>query len=394
MPDSTRAHQIGPHDTLLHVGPHKTGTTAVQGALHGCRDALQQQGVSVPGDKPLHDDAGRVVTEFASTTGLALPPASTWPNLVELVRATPGRSAICSEFFDVAVGKHAQRIVDDLGRDRLHIVITAVPLESLFPSNWQQRVRGRAAATFDSWLTQTFNDLDAAKETIFWRRQRTDAHVQRWIDLVGVDRVHLVIGDKNQPRQLFDSFEDLLGVTRGTLQPHANKQNRSLTWPEAEFLRRINELAKERKWSGPTHARFARMGAAHGILDGRPADPSEPRITVPRWARERLHTLATEMVANLEASGIHIAGDPATLIPNLDADVSEPEPVTSIGLELAAQAVMGTAEAGGAGILREKSMTRRMLKDYPGVSSAPTDLLLAEIKKRARAKVNRTLRRG
>jgi hypothetical protein len=34
---------------LLHIGPHKTGSTAVQGAFHLARERLAAQGVVYPG---------------------------------------------------------------------------------------------------------------------------------------------------------------------------------------------------------------------------------------------------------------------------------------------------------------------------------------------------------
>ena len=34
---------------LVHIGPHKTGTTAIQGALHLARERLAAQGVVYPG---------------------------------------------------------------------------------------------------------------------------------------------------------------------------------------------------------------------------------------------------------------------------------------------------------------------------------------------------------
>ena len=34
---------------LLHIGPHKTGTTAIQGALHLARERLTAEGVVYPG---------------------------------------------------------------------------------------------------------------------------------------------------------------------------------------------------------------------------------------------------------------------------------------------------------------------------------------------------------
>ena len=36
---------------LIHIGPHKTGTTALQWAMHVARDSLHEQGVHYAGDR-------------------------------------------------------------------------------------------------------------------------------------------------------------------------------------------------------------------------------------------------------------------------------------------------------------------------------------------------------
>ena len=40
---------LEPGTRLLHIGPHKTGTTAIQGALHLARGRLAAAGVVYPG---------------------------------------------------------------------------------------------------------------------------------------------------------------------------------------------------------------------------------------------------------------------------------------------------------------------------------------------------------
>jgi hypothetical protein len=40
---------LEPGARLLHIGPHKTGTTAIQGALHLARERLAVEGVAYPG---------------------------------------------------------------------------------------------------------------------------------------------------------------------------------------------------------------------------------------------------------------------------------------------------------------------------------------------------------
>lgn len=369
---------IGHNGLLLHIGPHKSGTSAIQGALHR-EGVLLEQGVTVVGTHWFQSKAARAVTEFSRTPGMEPGTAADWDRLVRTCRAVTGRQVISTEYFDIANTRQAQRIVSDLGPERVHVVVTAAPLTSVLPSNWQQRLRTRFTGTLDDWLTTIFDDHDANNPTIFWRRQRLDWQVERWAEAVGLDRVHVVVVNKDRRRQLFDAFEDLLGLPRETLQPNELKNNSSLRWSEAELLRQINLAAAEEKWTDTTHARFARLGAARG-MDERKAASGDPAIQLPTWAFEKAAEIASLMAENLRASGVHIIGDLATLIPVTPTAAAEP--VTTIDVQTAVSAVLGTARAGGAGILHEKYVRPGDLKQYPGVSSAPTPLLTEELARR------------
>ena len=50
---------------LLHIGPQKTGSTAIQGALHEARDAIREHGVVYPGPDAKPRDAAEVGLGFS-----------------------------------------------------------------------------------------------------------------------------------------------------------------------------------------------------------------------------------------------------------------------------------------------------------------------------------------
>lgn len=379
---ASHAALIGDHGVLLHVGPHKSGTSAVQTALHGAKDDLGRQGVLVPGRHRLHSRAARAATEMTRTPGMEPGTPADWDRLVSITREFAGRVAISSEYFDAADRTQADRIATDLDRERLHVVVTAVPLTSVLPSNWQQLVRVRHRQSFDNWLQQVFDRHDAGERTLFWRRQRIDWLVDLWVETVGADRVHLVIGDKARPRQLYEGFEDLLGLRRESLHAQGRGTNRSLRWPEVELLRQINTVARKQGWDDATHARFARLGASRGMLARSQFGPDAGPIRLPAWAHERATEISATMNERLGASGIHVIGDLSTLITPPTPEAELPPPVTHVDLETAVNAVMGTARAGGAGILQEKYVGPENLNDYPGISSAPTELLQSELRRR------------
>lgn len=128
MTNSDAVVPIGPRGVLLHVGPHKTGTTAIQGSLAAAREELAARGVLYPGKTRSQADAARVASGFASPIGSALPPRRHWDGLVAEVAAAFGRVVISSEYFDVVLPDRGREIVAELGGEAVDVVITASPL--------------------------------------------------------------------------------------------------------------------------------------------------------------------------------------------------------------------------------------------------------------------------
>src|ERR687890_430374 len=80
---------------LLHIGPHKTGTTTVQAAFHQNRAALAAQGVHYAGST-----GHPRVAAMAAATGKALATSQLsagmdrWRELVEEVAASQARATV------------------------------------------------------------------------------------------------------------------------------------------------------------------------------------------------------------------------------------------------------------------------------------------------------------
>ena len=85
---------------LLHIGPHKTGTTTLQAAFHQSRDALEAQGVHYAGRR-----AHSMVAAMAASLPRALPthsaaPIERWEELLaEIHASTADQVVVSSEFY-------------------------------------------------------------------------------------------------------------------------------------------------------------------------------------------------------------------------------------------------------------------------------------------------------
>ena len=303
---------------LVHIGPHKTGTTTIQAAFHASRDALAAQGVVYAGGgrRPI---MAVLALRGARARRAAVPEIRHWSGLVDEARAANGRVVISNEAFADASPRAIARLVKDLGRDRIHVVATLRPLASILPSQWQQFVKGGLTVSFDDWLREVIDPNDPKRRRVFWRRHQHHELVARWADAVGADRVTVIVLD-DDPARLPGLFEGLLGLRDGTLAEHATMRNRSLTWPETEAIRTINMAFRAAGYPPALQTQLVARGIARHLLRREP-DPAEPRTDVPSWAVERVAMVGREIVTGLLASRVRILGDVDRLL-----RVPEPHP--------------------------------------------------------------------
>jgi hypothetical protein len=335
---------------LLHIGPHKTGTTALQAALWGARDELRRQGVLYPGPTRNPANAVRAVTGRAGPYGGEdPPPIALWSALVrEIDRAPEPRVVVSSEFFAAADSDAIARVVRDLERSRIHVAVTLRPLVRILPSMWQQNVQTGRTASFESWLEGVFREPPKTPNQAFWRLHRHDELVRRWADAVGADRVTVVVLDERDRGRLLRVFEAFLGLRAGTLTLDDDLANRSLTLPEVEAVREFNRAFAEAALPQEVHSRVMRYGAAQLMKRRRPG-ANEPRVAVPGWAVERATRAQREIVDGIGRLGVRVVGDLGRL-----ADSTAPEPTQdgavdpAIAREVAASMAMGVLVASGA----------------------------------------------
>ncbi len=296
---------------LLHLGFHKTGTTALQSAFAASRPALLEHGVLYPGRRRSHHPAAMAMTRRTWGVGREGgwdPDPRDWDRLARAAVRHPGRVLISSESFALTPDDAAARMVADLGSDRVHVVFTLRPMAALLSSSWQQYLKSGWTTTYDQWLQQITAELEpGARRSGFWLRNDYPAIVGRWADLVGAERVHLVCLDGSDRGFLLRTFRGLLDLPEGVVDERAADSNRSMTAAEAELLRSLNEVTAD--WDWPTYQRTIRTGAAAGMVESRRPDPSEPPIITPAEVLARVAAHGREVATELARLGVVVHGD-------------------------------------------------------------------------------------
>lgn len=296
---------------LLHIGPRKTGTTAIQGALRDQRTQLGARGILYPGSGIAQNGAGIALI----VRGDERP----WDKVVNQVHSWSGRAVVSSENLEWASQEQATRIVSDLGSSS-RIVITLRHLSQMVPSLWQQAIRmGGLNVSFSDWV-----DTFLSGEIPRWHQGRYDRLVQRWADIVGPDRVVVLPIPAGRMEALSRGFENLLDLPRNYLPLH--RSNRSLTYQEAEVLR-LRNLAAESRGLGPlddlSGSRMIEM------IDARVPLPGEQRIQIPPRSVASIERLQVEITEGIHASNVQVLGDLddiSSLSPSVQTRTSPKEP--------------------------------------------------------------------
>jgi hypothetical protein len=333
---------------LLHIGPQKTGSTAIQAAMHAAREALAEHGVFYPGPGRRPIEAGWAVLGAGAPLGRPTPRIERWTELVDATRAT-ALARVCVSNEDLSRGddRAVERILGDLGPDRVHLVYVARRYDRLLPSHWQERLKARMTWSYGDFLAHVLDDAQRAswEWRLMWESQSVAGVVERWSRWVPPERITVVVLEDGDRAFLPRVFEDLLDLPRGLLAPPTTRDNRSYTFPEAEALRRINELTTAEGWSGGRYLRLVRRGVAIRWTNSarHPDDPPIPGL--PAWALARVADLADAQVDQIRGSGVRVVGDPDQLrVRDRVAPYDGPLQLDSVRADLLARAVLDTID--------------------------------------------------
>jgi hypothetical protein len=314
LPEGTR---------LLHIGPHKTGTTSLQNSIRANREEILRQGVyyGAPEGKLASNRIARSLLKMSFKRPGEVPGYEEWEDQVARVRTTTAKRVIVSgEEFSNCETKEIKTLIRDLDKERVHVVVTVRPLAKVLPSQWQLDLQGSfTVGSFDDWLRWTLKPTGLRGLAValgiphpFWFRHRHDQLVNRWAREVGAERVTVVVADDRDHRVLLRAFEAMLGLTDGTLLPVDGKSNPSLSVEEVAIILRTQEILMERGLIFAERVRSRQI--QRRLLTQRPRDPNDSKIVIPEWAVESVREASQKIHDGLLASGVRIIGDPSLLL--------------------------------------------------------------------------------
>jgi hypothetical protein len=300
---------------FLHVGFHKTGTTSLQDALNRHRAELLTQGLVYPKTRRF-----RAHHEFAWSAGqrgwgwkqFGGSQAGPGParRMFRLIRSSKKDVIISSEFLSELTPEKIKKLVSSIGDKDLRVIFTVRPVAKILPSSYQQEVKNGSKLTFDRWLERV---LDPEKEnrnkTRFWTRHSHHIEIAKWAEVVGRDRISVIISDEAEPDFLTTSFLNIVGAdTSRFIESDKDVINRSMDLAEVELLRRINEKF-DRTQGWDEYVVGIRSTLVKTWTQSPLSENSPGRLANPEIFKEAIDQKARQVTEGIRSLGVEVIGD-------------------------------------------------------------------------------------
>jgi hypothetical protein len=394
---------VPPGHILLHIGPYKTGSTALQSALFARREELAAYGVAYPGRWRRLFRQGHALMGWAPR-GHEVPPESVWDDFAAEVRAVAdrGEQRVClstEDFGRLRRHSRSEKIAADLGAERLHVVAVARAYHRLLPSHWQERVKSHETRSYDAWLHELLegDETDEAHRS-FWTSHDVEWMASMWLDVIGPDRFTLVVTDDTDHSLLPHTVESMLGLPAGMLASD-QVSNASLSRNAVEMLRRLNEEFERHGWSERDYTRLVQQGMVPALQEAGRQGDDVGGVPLPSWAQPLVAERSARRIKVIESLGVRVVGDLDCLRLPEQPTVDEPAP-GSVSVAAAATALGGVVGAA----LAQPSPTpspkpspkpgERRPGKAPAVAATSSRDLLGEVWRRQRRRFRPRARRG
>lgn len=301
---------------FLHIGTMKAATTYLQSLFDVNRERLAEQGVLWQSSQ-LNQEA---ILDFQGSPMASPTHAGSWPKLRDGVRAADGDVLMSMELLARLPQRRIKRLVEALDVEELHVILTVRDLMRIAPSAWQETTQNRGTEPWASWIEKVCTADPRPREgrLDFWQHHYLPSIIESWSEVVPVSRIHLVTipQQRSDSSAVWERFASVIGVDPEGFVEHSFS-NAALGGTSAELMRRLNLRTEDMRF--PQYRWGFKSVLAKRTLAERAK--SEPRPTIPLELQRRLHKTAGAMIDDVRASGVHVVGDLAELVP---AEPSEP----------------------------------------------------------------------
>lgn len=232
---------------FIHIGFHKTGSTALQNFLVLNRVEFQKQGVLYPGNTENHFSITKELREI--TNPFLNKKTQVYQIFKEILNKSNNYSKfiLSSEGFcnneEIIIPALIKALTNFKIKAKVKIIIYLRPQESWLESSYQQTIKDRSTRSVN-----TFKQHHTSENYLNYCNYY--ARINIWASNFGKENIIIIPYNLNQPKNIiYDNFIETVGITMNSsfIYPSKLKTNVALHHHYIEFLRLLNIIKIEDK---------------------------------------------------------------------------------------------------------------------------------------------------
>jgi transcriptional regulator with XRE-family HTH domain len=243
---------------ILHIGVHRTGSTAIQRALHANRDALQAQGFHYALDSENHTWMAFLIDQGPSSA------ADIVDRLVEDSLGTSANTIIVSGE-DLSRVRHVSRLAGLKSVFDIQVVCYLRRQDEWLESWYNQHVKWPWDPVLSTLTPQQFLDR---RRRFHWLHY--GEMLRRWRKLVGLRQITVVPFERGQiTGSVVEDFCSRCGVDPAKLDLSGRVENASVSAQTLTLLRQLNLYGKQGQQRSKLVSAVSQAFAAAGLAGTR-----------------------------------------------------------------------------------------------------------------------------
>ena len=322
---------------VVHIGPHKTGTSSLQSLLHDNRDRLIQNSVQYVGTRVNHHIGALAFLRRKGLDG-SIPALRHWDQTVKEIHASKANiCVISSEHFSYAEPSQIVRLADQFRSFRLRVLISARPLDAVLPSLWSHLAQVRELPDKREWLEQVLARRDDSDS--IWKSQQYDLLIERWRSVDETQAPTVIVPTKHHIN-FSRLVEEACSFPLGTLRPASQIVNQRLSDGETEFSRHFESAIRSSGYPHGLYLERRRISPGRVLRRAESLRQINMDDLIGADLESQLRAVNAEVVSQLKTMTIRWVGNPQLLIsPRVerqDQRTQAPTSIATLSMEQAA----------------------------------------------------------
>lgn len=223
----------------LHIGYHKTGTTAIQNTLFDARYKLLKHGYYYPLSTLSSSGHHNIGAELLGMRAFSEDFGTLKDLVSEIGKVSADNFIISSERLDKLDSPHIEKLAEYFQEYKVIIIVYLRRQDQLLQSVWSQVVKnGRPLISFEKWLRKNYINADQSKKRLDRLPINYEQALEKWSTVFGQENIRVQVYERSSfGSNIVENFLNLCDMDDISWLPDSSITNVSPGFITLEIIR-------------------------------------------------------------------------------------------------------------------------------------------------------------